>query len=420
MIGAMTVRTTNWAGNITFGARQVHRPASEAELADLVAALPRVRALGTRHSFNRLADTDGDLVDLTGLPPVIELDPAAATVTVGAGVRYGELATRVHAAGFGLPNLASLPHISVAGACATATHGSGVRNGNLATAVRAVELVTGTGEVVRLARGQDGFAGAVVGLGALGIVTRLTLDLLPSFEIRQFVYEGLPRKWLADQFDEVMASGYSVSLFTSWAGSAIEQVWVKQQPDEQPPPDPSWLDARRADGPRHPVPGMPVANCTQQLGVPGPWHERLPHFRLEFTPSSGQELQSEYFVPRAQAVAALSALDPLAGRIAPLLQISEVRTIAADDLWLSPCYQRDSVAFHFTWVPDVPAVTALLPAIEEALAPYHPRPHWGKLFTLAPEVLAGRYERLADFRRLRERFDPAGRFRNAFTDRYLA
>lgn len=413
------MQTSNWAGNVTYGARRVHRPSSVPEVQALVAASGRIRALGSRHSFSHLADTEDDLVDLSGLPPVIDIDPAASTVTVAAGVRYGEVATRLHAAGYALPNLASLPHISVAGACATATHGSGVGNGNLATAVRALEVVTGTGDVVTVDRDadRDRFRATVVGLGALGIVTSLTLDIVPAFDVRQHVYEDLPFKRLETSFAEIAACAYSVSLFTDWAGERVNQIWVKQRVGD---PDPDIPDARPASAPRHPIAGMPAGFCTEQLGVPGPWHERLPHFRIEFTPSSGEELQSEYFVPRTYAVPALAALQSVRDRVAPILHICEIRTVAADQLWLSPAYGRDSVAIHFTWVKNEPAVTAVLPMIEERLAPFRVRPHWGKLFTMDPEVLAGRYERLARFRSLREQYDPDGTFRNAFVDRYLA
>ncbi|NUS89579.1 MAG: FAD-binding protein, partial [Streptomyces sp.] len=182
-------------------------------------------------------------------------------------------------------------------------------------------------------------------------------------------------------------------------------------------PDQPWLGARPADGPRHPVPGMPPAHCTQQAGVPGPWHERLPHFRPDFTPSSGEELQSELILPRDAAPEAFAALRRLGSRIAPVVLVSEVRTIAADDLWLSPAYGRDSVALHFTWAPDRAAVLKVVAAMEEELLPLGARPHWGKLTAAAPgDVVAG-YERAADFGRLLHEYDPAGKFRNPYLDR---
>ena len=420
----MNERRTNWAGNITFSAERFHRPASAGELQRLVAGAERVRALGTGHSFNRIADCPGDLVSVAGLPKIIQIDPGRATVTVSAGLRYGELAGRLNEAGWALRNLGSLPHISVAGACATGTHGSGDANGNLATAVSALEMVTAGGDIVTLSRQSDGaaLAGAVVGLGALGIVTSLTLDLVPTFAIRQYVYEGLPSDQLDEHLAGIFASGYSVSLFTDWRGPKIRQVWRKCLAGERDPgrPEPRrWLGAELADGPRQPVPGMSAVPCTEQQGVPGPWHLRLPHFRLEFTPSSGEELQSEYLVPRERAIEALAGIDRIRGRVAPVLQISEIRTVAADDLWLSPSYRRASVAIHFTWVKDPAAVAPVLAAIEDELAPFGARPHWGKLFSAGPAVVGGLYQRLPDFQRLRSELDPAGKFGNELVDSYV-
>lgn len=413
---AGTVPRRNWAGNITFGARKLHTPATTAELRSIVAAGSAVRALGTGHSFNTVADTHGDLISVAGLPRSIEIDRKAGTATVSAGLRFGELTETLHRSGFALHNLGSLPHISVAGACATGTHGSGVGNRSLAGAVRALELVTADGTVVTLRRGDPEFAGAVVSLGALGIVTGVTLDLVPAFDVQQWVYEGLPEEQLLGRFDDVMAEAYSVSLFTRWRDGPIDQVWLKQRVtgEGHRTAPPQWLGATLADGPRHPVPGMPAKHCTPQQGDPGPWHARLPHFRLEFTPSNGEELQSEYFVARQDAVAAYEALDRIRERIAPLLQIAEIRTVAADDLWLSPAQGTDSVAFHFTWVPDTAAVTPVLAAIEEALAPFGARPHWGKVFTTPPGKLRTLYGHYADFEQLAHRFDPTGTFRNEF------
>lgn len=412
----MTQTLTNWAGNITYTAGELHRPATLDGLRALVAGSSRVRVLGSGHSFNRIADpgADGVLLSLTALPPAIEVDTAARTVRVAGGVRYAELARQVHAKGLALHNMASLPHISVAGSVATGTHGSGIANGSLATAVREVELVTADGSELTIGRGDDRFDGTVTALGALGVVTALTLDLEPDFEVSQHVFTELPLEGL--DFEAVAASAYSVSLFTDWGRPGFRQVWLKRRTD-QPSPDFPW--AAPATEAMHPVPGMPARNCTEQFGVPGPWHERLPHFRAEFTPSSGSELQSEYLLARTDALAALHALDAIRGTVAPLLQVCEVRTVAADRQWLSPAHGQDTVALHFTWVDDTEAVLPVVRRIERALEPFAPRPHWGKVFAVPAPTLRERYPRLPDFRALVDGVDPAGTFANAFVEDLL-
>jgi xylitol oxidase len=413
----MSERVTNWAGNVVFAAQRVHRPSSVAELQEVVARADRARVLGSGHSFNRMADTTGDLISLAALPRVVEIGADRRTVRVDGGIRYGDLVPHLDAAGLALHNLASLPHISVAGAVATATHGSGERHGNLATAVAAIELVRADGELRVLRRGDPGFAGAVVGLGALGVVTALTLDVVPAFEIRQYVYDDLSPAALGEHLDEILAAGYSVSLFTNWTSTTINHFWLKRQ---DPMPDGPVFGARPADGPRHPVPGQPPDNSTQQAGVPGPWHARLPHFRMEFTPSTGAELQSEYLVPRERALEAIEAVARVRERIAPALQVNEIRTVAADDLWLSMNYRRDSLGLHFTWIPDTDAVLPAVAAVEEALSSLSARPHWGKVFTMDPSTIRSRYDRFADFVELVKEYDPDGKFRNAWLDDLLS
>lgn len=412
----------NWAGNIEYSTSRLHFPETVEQVQDVVRRCGSLRVLGSRHSFNRIADCAGDLVSLDKLGRVVELDRERSTVTVNANITYGELCGFLHDEGYALHNLASLPHISVAGACATATHGSGDGNGNLATAVSAMEIVTADGDVIELSRERhDGeFPGAVVGLGGLGVVTKITLDLVPAFDVRQSVYLKLPLSLLEKHFDAIMGSAYSVSLFTDWRNECLDQVWVKQQfTNDISAAPPELFEASPATRDMHPIGSLPADNCTRQMGIPGPWHERLPHFRMDFTPSSGEELQSEYFVAREHAFGALRAISRLRERLAPLLLVSEVRTVAADDLWMSPCYRQDSVALHFTWKRDWPAVRELLPLTEEALAPFHPRPHWGKLFALAPEKMRPSIERLGDFQKLLLRYDPGGKFRNAFLDKTI-
>jgi xylitol oxidase len=412
------VRETNWAANLTYRADELLRPASLEQVQELVAGASRLRVLGSRHSFNDIADA-GTLLLLDGLAAEVTVDRDAGTVTVPAAMRYGELAGRLRAEGLALANLASLPHISVGGAVATATHGSGDANGNLATAVAGLELVAGTGELLTAARGDPDFDGLVVGLGSLGAVTRLTLDVEPDYQVRQRTFEGLAWERLFGHLDEITSAGYSVSLFTRW-GETVDQVWVKSRVTGAPEEARQELfGAVAATQDRHPILGIDPVNCTRQLGVPGPWSDRLPHFRMGFTPSSGEELQSEYHLPREHAVAALQALRGLAGTIRPVLQVSELRTVAADGLWMSPQHGRDTLSVHFTWHPDWPAVRAVLAGVEAALAPFGARPHWGKLFLAGAADLAPLYERLGDFTRLAARLDPRGVFVNDWLRRHL-
>jgi xylitol oxidase len=404
----------NWSGHVTFSPARVHEPESAAELTELVAAARRVRVVGSGHSFNAICDTDGDLVSLTRLRGAPLIDPVARTVTVPAGMRYGELAVVLDAAGWALHNMASLPHIGVAGAIATATHGSGDRNGNLATAVEGMTLVMADGGVRDCSRAADGdrFDGMVVSLGALGVMTSVTLAIERAYRMRQTVYEHLPLAQRDDAFDAIMSSAYSVSLFTTWNGRTVDQVWVKQRADDGV--QPIVADALGAPRRVHPLAGVSAEACTEQLGIEGAWHERLPHFRLDHTPSGGDELQTEYFVPRAQAVDALRALDAIGEHIRPVLLVSEVRTVAADGLWLSPSFERAAVGLHFTWKNDWQRVRMVLPMIESALAPFAPRPHWGKLFAMAPRDIARAYSKFDDFRALRDVFDPQRKFVNAY------
>lgn len=413
----------NWAGNYTYRAARLHRPETVEQIQELVGRSRKLKALGTRHSFNEIADSPGDLVSLEHFTKILSLDREHLTVTVEAGVRYGYLARWLHEHGFALHNLASLPHISVGGACATATHGSGDRHGNLATAVSAMEIVTGTGEVIRLSRAQnrEQLEGAAVGLGGPGVITQLTLNISPTFQMQQDVYESLPLRELEHHFDQLTNSAYSISLFTDWRNAIFNQVWVKRHtPDGiSVRADPELFGAKLATTHLHPIAGISAENCTEQMGVSGPWFERLPHFRMDFTPSVGEELQSEYILPRRHAFAAFCAIDQIRTKIAPLLLISEVRTIAADNLWMSPCYNQDSVAIHFTWKQDWENVSKVLPVLDEGLAPFEARPHWGKLFTTSPAYLQSLYKKLPDFQSLLQMYDPQGKFRNAFLDRYI-
>lgn len=411
----MTIGTT-WAGTYTFGAGELHLPASLDEARQLIAGASRVRALGSRHSFNDLADSPGDLISLREVPLPLEVDAENGTALVHGSLTYGAVAAELDAAGFAMPALASLPHISIAGAVATATHGSGNRTPNLAGVVTGVELIDADGELRWFERGEPDFPGVVVGLGALGVVTRLRLAVEPTFQVRQDVINGVRWETVTERFDEITSAAHSVSIFTRWAEDAVDQIWLKSREDVAPS---ELFGGTPAAENQHPILGIDAINATRQGGLLGPWYDRLPHFRMGFTPSNGTEIQSEYLLDRAHAIDAIQALRGIREQLVGLLQVCEIRTMAADDLWLSTAYERDTVAFHFTWLREPAAVLALLPVLEAALAPFDARPHWGKWFAMDRTGLERVFPRLGDFRDLAGRLDPAGTFRNDYLDRLV-
>ncbi|HEY0933110.1 MAG TPA: D-arabinono-1,4-lactone oxidase [Trebonia sp.] len=413
----MTHELWNWSGNYQFTARGLIAAGTVPDVQRAVAAGGRVRALGTRHSFNDLADNGATLVSVTGIDPDPVIDEAAGTVTAGAGMSYGALASWLQARGWALHNLGSLPHISIAGAVATGTHGSGSRNQILSGALAAVDYVAADGELRHAGRPDEEFDGLAVGLGAFGIVVRVTLDIQPSYLVRQDGYPDVPWDRILADLEAVMSGGDSVSLFTNWSGESIRAAWVKRRIDtraEAGVPE-EFFGARRAVG-QLPFMDPPADNLTL-LGVAGPWLERLPHFRVDSTPSNGNEIQSEWFVRRDQGARALEALRRRAHLIAPLLLVSEIRSTAADRLWLSGSYARETLALHFTWVNRPDEVDAVVREVEAALEPFAARPHWGKVNHVPPARLAELYPRLGDARALFEKLDPDGRFSNRRLER---
>lgn len=412
----------NWSGNLEYSTHHVTYPKSVTEVQELVKKTGRLKVLGTRHCFNTIADSKDLLLSTKNLNKIISLDTKAHTVTVEGGIKYGELCPYLDGHGYALHNLASLPHISVAGACATATHGSGVANKNLSSVVAGLEMVTADGGLHTLSRADgDSFNAAVVGLGALGVVTKVTLDLKPAYKMRQYVFEKMPMSQVKEHFEKILSAGYSVSLFTDWQTEYINEVWIKSLENERTDftSQQNFYGAKAATKNMHPIAALSAENCTEQMGVAGTWYERLPHFKMGFTPSSGVELQSEYFIPHHNAMDAILTVSRLSKDIGPHLFISEIRTINADDLWMSPCYKQSCVTIHFTWKQDWPAVSKLLPRIEKELAPFNARPHWGKLFTMSPEVLHKHYQKLPEFKKMIAQYDPKGKFRNEFLNRNI-
>jgi xylitol oxidase len=414
---AQNKKLKNWSGNLEYSTDKVFYPTSVEQVQKIVKEHEKFKGLGTRHCFNRIADSKDNLIAMTEMNKVVSLDEKAHTVTVEGGIKYGVLAPYLDEKGYALHNLASLPHISIAGSIATATHGSGVGNGNLATAVTGLEFVTPDGTVVHLTKDKDGenFLAAVVGLGAFGLVTKVTLHVEPSYMMRQNVYVKLPLEQLKQNFDKIVSAAYSVSLFTDWQSDSINEVWIKSRDNRSAnKTEGEFFGAKAATQNLHPIAELSAENCTEQMGVAGKWYERLPHFKMGFTPSSGVELQSEFFIPQQHAVEAIQAIQRMGKQIGPHLFISEIRTIAADQLWMSPCRNQASVALHFTWKQEWDAVKQLLPIIEKELEPFNARPHWGKLFTMSPKVLASRYEKLNDFKKMVKTYDPKGRMQNDF------
>jgi len=419
---AQNEKLKNWAGNLEYSTSKIDYPKSLEEVQQLVKKYSKLKVLGTRHCFNTIADSKYNFISLREMKKIVSLDANAKTVTVEGGIKYGELCPWLNDKGFALHNLASLPHISVAGAITTATHGSGVRNKNLCGPVEALEIVTADGDVINFSK-KDGekFYAAVVGLGAIGVITKVTLNIQSAFMMRQWVYTKMPLQQMKEHFDEIVSSGYSVSLFTDWQNESINEVWIKSLVDDASNAEAKkdFFGAAPATKNVHPIIELPAENCTEQMGVPGTWYERLPHFKMGFTPSSGKELQAEYFVPHEHAVEAIQAIQKMGKEIGPHLFISEIRTIDADDFWMSPCYKQPSVTIHFTWKQEWNAVSKLLPAIEKELAPFNAKPHWGKLFTMSPSTLASRYQKMNDFKKVVAEFDSKGKFRNEFLEKNI-
>ncbi len=410
-----TARELNWSGTVTYTAERVERPRSLDEAAEVVARSPRVHGLGTRHSFNDVADAPGVLLDLTGIPTDLVVDTAAGTATMGAGTRYGVVAPELDRAGVALHNTGSLPHISLGGAIATGTHGSGTALGSLSTAVRSFALLGPDGTTRTVRRGDEGFDGAVLHLGLLGIVTRVELDVQPSYRMRQDTYGPLPWDTFVAHVAEVHDAAYSVCAYTVF-GDEVGEVLLKSRVPEGA--DDVAVPDALFGAPR--LPGSPGdGHHTARDGSVGPWWDRLPHFPIESVPSHGSEVQSEHFVPLRHAAGALEAVRGMADRIRPHLHVCELRTMAADPFWLSPTQGEDVLCIAFTWQKHPDEVAALLPDLEARLAPFDGRPHWGKMSSLDTAAVEALWPRLPDFRRLVAAADPDRTFASAFGERVL-
>ena len=406
----------NWATNITFQDAETIHPQSVTDLQELVHTSEKIRARGSAHCFNTIADTREVAVILDQMPDLMEIDETRKKVRVGAGVKYAQLAEFLFPKGWALHNLASLPHVSLAGAVSTGTHGSGIRNGALHTAVSSIELIGADGSLRQVTRGIDrNFYASIVSLGLAGIATSFQLEIEPSFEIMQTVYGDLPRATFQENLIEILSGAYSVSYLTTWGDNKAGDLWFKSKS----PPPAQYFGALPRTEKAHPIFGVDPDACTEQFGVSGPWHLRLPHFRIDANPSLGNELQSEFFVASENAAAAFAILEEISSNIRHKLLVTEVRAIAADEHWLSPAYQRETVAFHCTWEND-PEVPALVAVIESALQRFAIRPHFGKVFNLSGEHLARVLPRFSEFKEHISEIDPHGKFQNEFTSALLS
>ena len=401
----------NWSGNIEYRPAEIARPESISELQKVVADASKVRAYGSGHSFNTLADTDGTLIAFSEFDKNIEIDSSKMLVRVPAGVRYGEVAPKLHANGFALRNMGSLPHITVVGATSTGTHGSGVGNKNLSGSIAEIELITATGDAITL--DQSELPAARVALGSIGIIHHLTLDIVPTYDVAQTVYFDLPFVQLISNLDAILSAGYSVSVLSMWGDEFVDQVWVKSKIGTNPVlTQNEWFGAKLATRKSNPIREADSAAATEQFGLPGPWFERLPHFKLDFTPSFGEELQTEYFIDRKDAPAALNAIYKIREELSELIMVCEMRTVAQDENWLSEAYGRETFVFHFTWRPNIPAVEKLLLKIEASLEPFKARPHWGKVFTNNAFDFSSLYPKFNSFITYRGTYDPSRKFVN--------
>ena len=406
----------NWSKNVEFNDKSYLQPTSLVELQELIRTNPKVRARGTAHCFNEIANTSSVAVNLAKMPRVIDVSSESSSVKVSAGLTYGELAPELHNQGWALNNLASLPHISIAGSISTGTHGSGIQNQNLPNQVLSFDMVTAEGELRHINRTNPAFSALVVGLGLGGIVYQYELRIEPTFEVRQVIYPEIPLDVLQRNFDQIMGTAYSVSYFTDWSSAQVGNLWCKFR-DSEVIPDSIGASAK-ADKKYHPIPAVDPVACTEQREVPGNWHERLPHFKLEFTPSVGEEIQTEFFVDRKDSAAAIEAVSQLGAEITPLLWITELRTFAADNLWLSGAFERDCLAIHFTW-KKLDAIYPVIEKVEAALRRFNYRPHWGKVFTADATYLKSVYPKMNEFQALVQALAPAKKFENTFTRTFL-
>lgn len=400
------IRLHNWGGNFNYSTQNIQYPRSVAEVQQIVKNAGKLRVVGSRHSFSKIADSECTMLSTIGLNKIIGINGSIPSVTVQGGLTYTDLLTSLNTAGFALPNLASLAEISVGGAASTNAHGTGVANQALANHIRSMEIVLANGSLLTIGPNDPRLKGMAAGLGAFGVVTQLELKLVPAFNITTYTYVNMPVQNSYENFAALQNMGFGVllvNMFTAPDAWNIAIVYARSDANNT-----AMLTSNLFGG-------TLVSQTTQPSYL-----ALLSIAQIGLSGVDGNEIQTEYFVPISKAVEAIKAVTAVANstNIFPSLATAFViRTIASDDLWMSEYYGNDTmVAIHFSWQNNVTAVEAVLPQLERAMIPYGARPHWGKMFTMEPEDFLPHYPKVNEFKKLAEQLDPKGKFRNEFLE----
>uniref|UniRef100_A0A915D0Y3 FAD-binding PCMH-type domain-containing protein n=1 Tax=Ditylenchus dipsaci TaxID=166011 RepID=A0A915D0Y3_9BILA len=414
----------NWGGNFNFSTQDIKYPTTTAGVQQLVKECKgKIRPVGTRHSFSEIANTNDTLICLVHMNLILSVDPSVPSVTVQAGITYTDLIPFLQSIGLAIPMMASLGEISIAGAINTAVHGSGAGIGNLATQVLGLQMVLADGSVVQYSKGQNDteLAAATVGLGALGIVTQVTLQAQPTYNLAINVFENMDMSVLDTQLYNITHSGYAINMWSTFGTPGVlDQVWITTKVDSNGVNaygNVSQLyGAPAATAQSSPIAALPPTYVVPQMGIVGPYYERLTDYDLGLSGQEGQQTQSEYYVDFDDFVPALKALQTLSAEINAVVYVALFRITEKDELWMSPQYKKTTMAIHFSWQPKLDQVMALLPKIEAALAPFNPIPHWGKLYTLKPEQYLPLLPKYPEWREQVELHDPTHKFRNKWLE----
>ncbi|KAI1700234.1 d-arabinono-1,4-lactone oxidase domain-containing protein [Ditylenchus destructor] len=360
------IRLHNWGNNFRFSTQNIQYPTSVEEVQQIVRNANKLRVVGTRHSFSKIADSPNTMLSTLALKNIIGFDPTVPSITVQAGITYTDLNPFLPNYGPNDPELKAI----------------------------------------------------AVGLGAFGVITQVELEVEPTFNLTNYVFVNMPEQDIYDHFDEIENLGYSVQLFTDFSTPGVwDQVWVWVRSDENSNVGnmQNLYGATRTHEQVTAIEALPPTYLMEQ-GKEQPWYYGLVDYHLGLSGFDGAEIQSEYFMPYENAIPAIQAVSNFSDLIAPRVYTMLIRTIKGDDLWMSESFNETTVAIHFTWKPNMTAVMEVLPQIEQALLPYGARPHWGKVFAQGPETYLHRYPKLNQWKQLAETLDPTHKFRNKFLE----